>query len=351
MLKLLRLLSLFNAALQILTGGKLCLIHKRNEQRRLREEISHLLERSVSGLGENGPEVEGVGKVADLIHQYVLQVKLRKGTYNEEDVPSPANAVLVIKSNRGSLTDHSVESEGHHSSQRHTLSTSLHIEDLSGNDPRQRTACSAEREVVDPRDDDEAPSSCTTTSVLGSRRETSQKDSCDDEGDAVENVTADQRPATSGSVNDEHTDELSDKGDDGGDHLVSKGLVTLDPDLGVDFNRVVLNSANTGHLRSDLHRDSKPQTSKARLIGEELTIALGRSLMLHRKTFLDLIKLSAHPGIVNISMRVKFSECLKTLIGTAVVNQPTRRLGEEEDQSGENYGWEVLDTKGDTPLA
>lgn len=104
-------------------------------------------------------------------------------------------------------------------------------------------------------------------------------------------------------------------------------------------------------MRSDLHRDSEPQTSKARPISEELTVALGRSFMFHLKTLLDLIKLSPDPGIVDITMRVKFSECLKTLVSTSVVNQPTGRLGEEEDQSGENHGGEVLDTKGDTPLA
>lgn len=278
-------------------------------------------------------------------------MRLRRGTYNEEDVPSPTNAVLVIKSDRGSLTDHGVESEGHHSSQRHTLSTGLHVEDFSGNDPRQGTTCSAEGKVVDPCYNDEAPSSGTTASVLGSRRETGEKNSCDDESDAVEDVTADQRPATSGSINDEHANELSDQGDDGRDHLVSEGLVTLDSDLGVNFDRVVLNSANTSHLRSDLHRDSKPQTSETRPISEELTVALGRSLMLHRKTLLDLVKLGTDPSIVDITVRVKFGERLKTLISTAVVDQPTRRLGEEEDQSGENHGGQVLDTKGDTPLA
>lgn len=165
-LKLLRLLSLLNATLEVLTSGKLGLIHKRNEQRRLSEEISHLLKGSVSGLGEDSPEVDGIGEVADLNYQHMLQVRLGRGAYNEEDVPSPANAVLVIKSNRGGLTDHGVERKRHHGSQRHALGTSLHIKDLSRDDPRQGTTCGAEREVVDPCYDDETPSSSTATSAL-----------------------------------------------------------------------------------------------------------------------------------------------------------------------------------------
>lgn len=64
--KLLLLLDLLNPTLKILTSGKLGTVHKRNKQGSLGEEISHLLEGAVSGLGENGPEVDGVGEVADL---------------------------------------------------------------------------------------------------------------------------------------------------------------------------------------------------------------------------------------------------------------------------------------------
>lgn len=78
-LKLLRLLGLLNATLEVLASGKLGLIHKRDEQRRLSEEISHLLKGSVSGLGEDSPEVDGIGEVADLNCQYVLLVRLSRG--------------------------------------------------------------------------------------------------------------------------------------------------------------------------------------------------------------------------------------------------------------------------------
>jgi hypothetical protein len=49
-----------------LTSGKLGTVHKRNKQGCLGKEISHLLEGTVSGLGEDCPEVDSVGEVADL---------------------------------------------------------------------------------------------------------------------------------------------------------------------------------------------------------------------------------------------------------------------------------------------
>lgn len=66
MLKLLLLLNLLNTTLKILTSGKLGTVHKRNKQGSLGKEISHLLEGAVSGFGEDGPEVDSIGKVANL---------------------------------------------------------------------------------------------------------------------------------------------------------------------------------------------------------------------------------------------------------------------------------------------
>lgn len=41
-------------------------VQRRDEQRSLSEEISHLFQRTLSSLGEECPEEEGVGKVAHL---------------------------------------------------------------------------------------------------------------------------------------------------------------------------------------------------------------------------------------------------------------------------------------------
>jgi hypothetical protein len=66
---------------------------------------------------------------------------------------------------------------------------------------------------------------------------------------------------------------------------------------------------------------------------------------------LDLIKLCPDPGIVNVAMSVKLGKGLKTLLRASVVNQPTRRLGEEQNKSSEEESRDVLDSERDTPLA
>lgn len=60
------LLKVLNPPLKIRLALELLHIHRRNEERRLGEEIAHLLERSLGRLGEESPEEESIGKVTDL---------------------------------------------------------------------------------------------------------------------------------------------------------------------------------------------------------------------------------------------------------------------------------------------
>lgn len=56
-------------------------------------------------------------------------------TYNEEDVPSPANAVLVVESDGSGLTNHGVEGKVRHGRNGNTLGSGLGVEDLGRDDP------------------------------------------------------------------------------------------------------------------------------------------------------------------------------------------------------------------------
>lgn len=47
---------------------------------------------------------------------------------------------------------------------------------------------------------------------------------------------------------------------------------------------------------------------------------------------LNLSILGPHPGVVDVAVRVEPCERLKTVFLTAVVDEPTRRLGEDHDQ-------------------
>lgn len=73
--------------------------------------------------------------------------------------------------------------------------------------------------------------------------------------------------------------------------------------------------------------------------------------MLDGDALLDLLKLGANPGVIDVALGVQASESLETLIDVTLVDEPTGGLGEEEDQGGEDDGGETLETEGDTPLA
>lgn len=86
-------------------------VHSRDKDWRVREQVIHLLERTLSGLGLDGPEEESVGEVADDLYK-VSKGKIHKQNQtHEEDIEPPTNFGY---SNRRYLADHSVEGEAAH---------------------------------------------------------------------------------------------------------------------------------------------------------------------------------------------------------------------------------------------
>jgi hypothetical protein len=98
----------------------------------------------------------------------------------------------------------------------------------------------------------------------------------------------------------------------------------------------------------DGHREEEP--SEAGPVPEELYIRLRFVLMLVGDGVLDLRELGDNPWIILISMRMKLSKDSEAIIRSAVVDEPTRRLREKENEESENAGWDDLDGKTDTPL-
>jgi hypothetical protein len=74
-------------------------------------------------------------------------------------------------------------------------------------------------------------------------------------------------------------------------------------------------------------------------------------LVLEHDGLLDLFELGPHPQVVDVAVRVELGERLKAEIGLAVVDEPAGGLGEEEDQGGQEDGWDDLDAQGGAPLA
>ena len=100
----------------LIIGSVLALVDRRNEPRSVGEEIVHLLQRKLLGLGNESPDAKGVGEVAD----------------DKDEVVLPADRA---HGNTGDLSDHGVESERGHGGEGDTLGTSAGIEDLGRDDP------------------------------------------------------------------------------------------------------------------------------------------------------------------------------------------------------------------------
>lgn len=107
----------------------------------------------------------------------------------------------------GYLPYHRIESEARHRRNRYAFRTSSSVEYLRGNDPRQWATCRAEREIIYPSNDDKAPR-CSIV-MRSPWREHCQKDSRNDERNHVAKIAKYQRPASSGVIDEEDTEELS----------------------------------------------------------------------------------------------------------------------------------------------
>lgn len=72
--------------------------------------------------------------------------------------------------------------------------------------------------------------------------------------------------------------------------------------------------------------------------------------MLEGDGILNLIEFGTNPRVVDVAVSVQLGECLEALFRLAVIDKPARRFGEEKDKSGEDDGWDDLDTKTGSPL-
>ena len=259
--------------------------------------------------------------------------------------------MLIIQSNRGGLPDHGVERKAGHGGNGYALGARLGVEDLGRDDPGERTARGAEGEVVQPRHGDEAPRRRTVTAVTSTGRKLGEQHSGDDECHHVAQVAADQRPAAAGMVDQQYAQELGNQGDDGRDGLVLERLVAGDADLAVDGHGEVLDGAHARHLDRGLDGARQEQAAEGRAVSEQLHIRLGLRLVLHGDLLLDLLEFGPHPRVLGVPVGVQLRQRAETVIDSAVVDQPPRRLGEEEDEGGEDDAGDVLDAQAYAPLA
>lgn len=134
------LLNLKRSSLQLISIASLVrlLVRERNQVRRICEEIIHLFKWKTLGFWQDEVEEKGVREIAD----------------DEEEIVSVTE---FGHCDVGDLSDHGVECKGDHGSNRNTLRTSFGVKDFSRNDPRERSACGGEGEIVCPSANDESP--------------------------------------------------------------------------------------------------------------------------------------------------------------------------------------------------
>lgn len=73
-------------------------------------------------------------------------------------------------------------------------------------------------------------------------------------------------------------------------------------------------------------------------------------LMLVGNLFLDLLEFSSNPWIFLVAVSVEFCECCKSFGHFAVINEPARGFGEQEDEKTQDCRRDTLNSEGDTPL-
>ena len=176
-----------------------------NNPRRITEEVVHLLERLLCSLGQQEPEEDGVGEVADDEGVVVFVPDIRHG--DGRDLP-----------------DHGIEGKGRHSRDTDALGPSAGVEDFGGDDPGEWAAGGAEGEVVEPGHDDESPLCADIARhagwILG------EENCSDNEGYHVTEIAEDERAPAAELVDQQHAKELRNQGDNAIDGLVFQGIVS-----------------------------------------------------------------------------------------------------------------------------
>lgn len=108
-------------------------VHRRNEDRRVSEQIVHLLERTLGCLGLDGPEEERIGEVAhDLATESVSSIPDGTGDAYEEVVVFISQ---LLDGDGSDLANHGVESEASHCGNANSHRPSAGIEDFCWYNP------------------------------------------------------------------------------------------------------------------------------------------------------------------------------------------------------------------------
>lgn len=114
-----------------------------------------------------------------------------------------------------------------------------------------------------------------------------------------------------------------------------------------DVDDVVHHDVHTAELRPHLNGHAEDDTLEHARSDESLERRDGL-LTLEAKSFLNLVVLGKHLGVVDIAASVKVGENLKSLLPAVLAGEPTGRARQEEHADEQDSTGDNLDTPGNT---
>lgn len=299
----------------------------------LRVHLVDLLKREETGLvdeevGEDGTTRAGTGP-------------------DEEDLGAKTSlAGTRVDKVRGGVTDTEVPEPVGGSAERESLGTDGKGEDLTANDPGGGTPGGGETGNVDADKCDER----LATSGVG-LGDSSTDDSDDELASAHPDGTEDEEVSSTDTLHHVHAwnggDNVDNVGDNGEDEGVRIRKSALE-----ELGAVVKDEVDTGELLEGLDEDTSERAEEVSSVVEleAVEVRAGGVSELNVEVGLDDRELGADNGVVDIS-GVEAGEGLGSLLMVALLDEPTRGFGEDEEETAEDKGESELDTDGDTPRA
>jgi hypothetical protein len=244
---------------------------------------------------------------------------------------------------RGGVTDGEVPEPVGGNGEGHGLGTDVEREDFTGDDPCNGTPGGGEEGDVDA---DESDQNLLPGQVLGRNRDT-------DDGDQVlanahaEGTNQQQSPTTKplhaphAGESHEHVDDV---GGDGDQERIGNTRV-LEKD-----GTVVENEVDTGELLPSLDEDTSEGTEEDFVVGDAEAVDVGSlaQLLLVEVGNTDLVEFGLELGMVR-RKGDESGERMGSVVVALLLDEPSRRLGEEDHTDGENETPNELESDGELP--
>lgn len=291
------------------------------------EQSGGLLKRASLGLGSPEPDVDELEDEPDGVDEVVLPL---------EGIEGDGVGVLVED-------DSTHDGEVHDSE---TLGTDEEGQDLDGVGDEEWSVGDSVETVEDEDEREEG----TTSSSVGSLLVSSGHSSNNSVGDKHTTGGNDEEWATTNPLDGHGSGDGNDEVVDGED-TVDERLVVRGRDTNSVKNlvEVVRDETVSGPLGEYTDTDDDPHAAAVTWGAEQIDPRNAGSLRLESESLLDFVVLESNKWVIKVTTSVVPGDDLLAALILALVDQPTRGLGEEPDEQELDDGREGLEDGGDTP--